>query len=180
MGLVTFLEDPSPGENPETIMVDTSIITDLNLVCRGGENCCGPESTRLCGEGEGDCHGDEDCSGTLQCGEDNCPLQSGGLWDTQDDCCERRCTSERPCPQAWGPCLSHSECQDSSNGFTICGSPCLDRDFFALSEFPTAAALHGFSSSDNCCRRRCYPQTPCGDGQVSRLSWFKKIVNVLL
>ena len=55
--------------------------------------------SRLCGEGEGDCHSDEDCQGTLQCGEDNCPVQSGGLWDEEDDCCERRCSSDRPCAQ---------------------------------------------------------------------------------
>ena len=68
--------------------------------------------------------------------------------------------------QAWGPCLSDAECEDSASGFTLCGAQCLDRAFFPLSEFPSAAQLHGFSSSDLCCRRRCYPQTPCGDGQV--------------
>ena len=98
MGVVTFLEDPGPGENPETIMMDTDIIPSLNQVCRGGESCCGPEATRTCGEGEGDCQGDGDCQGTLQCGKDNC-AQSGGLWDAEDDCCERRCSSDRPCPQ---------------------------------------------------------------------------------
>ena len=98
MGLVTFLEDPGPGETAVAIMVDTEVIDSLGRVCRGGESCCGPEATRTCGEGEGDCQGDWDCEGTLQCGEDNC-AQSGGLWDAGDDCCERRCSSDRPCPQ---------------------------------------------------------------------------------
>ena len=71
-----------------------------------------------------------------------------------------------PC-QAWGPCKSDSECQDSANGFAVCGALCLDRAFFPLSEFPSAAAIQGFTSADSCCRRRCYPQTPCGAGQVS-------------
>ena len=106
LGLVTFLEDPGPGERAETIMMDTDIIPSLDMVCRGGERCCGPEVTRICGEGEGDCHRDEDCAGTLQCGEDNCG-QSGGLWDAEDDCCERRCSSDRPCPQVkWANVIS--------------------------------------------------------------------------
>ena len=96
---MTFLEDPEPGETSAVIMMDTDIIPSLNQICRGGERYCGPETTRLCGEGEGDCAKDEDCAGSLQCGEDNCPVKSGGLWDSQDDCCERRCSSDRPCPQ---------------------------------------------------------------------------------
>ncbi len=106
MGYLTFLEDPGPGESPVAIMVDTEVIDSLDRVCRGGERCCGPEVTRICGEGEGDCHRDEDCAGTLQCGEDNCG-QSGGLWDAEDDCCERRCSSDRPCPQVkWANVIS--------------------------------------------------------------------------
>lgn len=58
MGLVTFLEDPGPGETAVAIMVDTEVIDSLGRVCRGGESCCGPEATRTCGEGEGDCQGD--------------------------------------------------------------------------------------------------------------------------
>ena len=58
----------------------------------------GPEVTRLCGEGKGDCHRDEDCAGTLQCDEDNC-VQSGGLWDAENDCCEGRYASDRHCSQ---------------------------------------------------------------------------------
>ena len=48
LGLLTFLEDPGPGESSETIMMDTGIIPSLNMVCRGGERCCGPEDTRSC------------------------------------------------------------------------------------------------------------------------------------
>ena len=46
LGLLTFLEDPGPGESPESIMMATDIIPSLNMVCRGGERCCGPEDNR--------------------------------------------------------------------------------------------------------------------------------------
>ena len=108
MALLSFLEDPSPGESRVSIMVDTGVIHSLDMVCRGGDSCCGPEATRICGEGEGDCQGDEDCEGTLQCGEDNCVTQAGqagGLWDAEDDCCERRCSPDRPCHQVTGQSL---------------------------------------------------------------------------
>ena len=54
------------------------------MVCRGGEHCCGKEETRICNINEGDCNNDEECSGTLQCGSNNCPVQSGGYWDPED------------------------------------------------------------------------------------------------
>ena len=46
-------------------------------------DCCttfGP-----CGEGEGDCDGDEECAGDLKCGTDNCPWN--GYGGSKDDCC---------------------------------------------------------------------------------------------
>ena len=80
------------------IIVYAGVSDNMDQVFLGGESWCGPELTRLCGEGEGDCQRDEDCEGTLQCGKDNCGL-SGGLWDAEDDCCEKRCSADRPCPQ---------------------------------------------------------------------------------
>ena len=34
----------------------------------------------------------------LECGHNNCGKE-GGLWDAEDDCCQRRCTEDRPCEQ---------------------------------------------------------------------------------
>ena len=34
---------------------------NMDQVFRGGGSWCGPELTRLCGEGEGDCQRDEHC-----------------------------------------------------------------------------------------------------------------------
>ena len=50
------------------------------------------EGSRECGEGEGDCSLDSDCSGSLVCGTDNCLEQfskSGERWGPGDDCCTR-------------------------------------------------------------------------------------------
>ena len=65
--------------------------------CGGGNSGCGGN---LC-VGEGDCDRDSDCAMGLRCGADNCnafrspagwPSNSGGGWDTTDDCCyDPRC-----------------------------------------------------------------------------------------
>ena len=86
--MLTFLEDPAPGSSPVPLMVSSNVIHDLDMTCRGGEHCCGKEDTRICVEAEGDCDHDDECEGTLQCGTDNCPVQSGGYWDDKDDCCD--------------------------------------------------------------------------------------------
>ena len=99
MGVITYLEDPPPGDTAVSIMVKEDVISGLKMWCRGGANCCGKEDTRLCVEAEGDCDHDDQCAELLQCGQDNCPSQSGGYWDLEDDCCERRCATDRPCPQ---------------------------------------------------------------------------------
>jgi hypothetical protein len=51
-----------------------------------------------CTEGEGDCNSNEECKGMLECGSDNC-AQFPGTWGSEDNCCERRCTEDRPCGQ---------------------------------------------------------------------------------
>lgn len=69
-------------------MLSEEEVDGLDMTCRGGEGCCGRESNRQCGEGEGDCDEDEECQGLLQCGTDNCRTKSGGAWDLTDDCCQ--------------------------------------------------------------------------------------------
>ena len=50
------------------------------LRCKGQDNgCCTTEEP--CDEGDGDCDSDDQCSGSLICGHDNCP------WKDNDDCC---------------------------------------------------------------------------------------------
>ena len=41
-----------------------------------------------CDEGEGDCEVDDECSGDLVCGHNNCK-QFGDMFHPQDDCCEK-------------------------------------------------------------------------------------------
>ena len=124
LGSLSYLEDPAPGEAWVRLMVVESVLESLRMYCRGGESCCGVSGTRLCGEGEGDCDLDSQCAGVLECGTDNCPY-TGGLWDDTDDCCQKRCSSDRPCGQGWGPCSDNSHCQGSQNGYNICSDKCL-------------------------------------------------------
>lgn len=61
LGVVNFLEDPAPGQEPVTIMIQDDIMETLPMTCRGGDNCCGKESTHQCGLGQGDCDHDDQC-----------------------------------------------------------------------------------------------------------------------
>ena len=63
----------TPG--PGAIIVNTGVIDNMDRVCLGEESWCGPELTRLCGEGEGDSQRDEHCEDR---GEDNCGQSGGG------------------------------------------------------------------------------------------------------
>ena len=49
--------------------------------CLGVDNCC---DRKLCDLGEGDCDEDNQCTGNLICGQDNC---IGVGFDKTDDCC---------------------------------------------------------------------------------------------
>ena len=49
----------------------------------GDHHCCKPD--KPCGVGEGDCDNDDDCSGDLKCGTDNCGT---GWGDDTFDCCK--------------------------------------------------------------------------------------------
>ena len=44
-----------------------------------------------------------------------------------------------------------------------------DRSYYPLDAFPRAAEIFGYSSTDLCCRRRCYPQAKCGHDQIGKL-----------
>ena len=44
----------------------------------------------------------------------------------------------------------------------------LDRSYFPLEDFPKTAEIYGYSSSDLCCRRKCYPQAKCGNDQIGQ------------
>ena len=83
----------------------------------------------------------------------------GGMWDADDDCCERRfairdfsfqlsnlyigclytkssfdirCTSDHPCTHGEGHCTSDSDCE--RNGYHICGASCIgEHDSFNTS-----------------------------------------------
>ena len=55
----------------------------------GNKDCC--KGSQPCGKGEGDCDQDNDCAGSLVCGENNCGwgMDPGG---NLDDCCEEPAT----------------------------------------------------------------------------------------
>ena len=146
MAELTFLEDPGVGESPSVVMVSQSAAV-LPMTCRGGERCCSVEQGRVCAEGEGDCDSDDQCEGLLECGQDNCATKSGGLWDSGDDCCHKRCASDRPCGPGDGPCVSDSECQ-TSGGYYICSTACTDRTYYPLSLYPRLAEIYGYTSSN--------------------------------
>ena len=54
------------------------------VVCDGGDSCCTPDQP--CGEGQGDCDGNDDCNTGLVCGNNNC---MGSSFDSLDDCCSK-------------------------------------------------------------------------------------------
>ena len=105
---LSFLEDPEPGSSERVMYVDMLAAQDLAMKCRGGENCCMGDSP--CADGEGDCYNDQGCAGISICGQDNCPIKTGGRWGEEDDCCERRCTPEHPCKEGEGHCTQDSDC----------------------------------------------------------------------
>ena len=113
--------------------------------------------------GEGDCDHDDQCSGLLECGSDNCATKTGGYWDEGDDCCQKKCTGDRQCGPYQGPCTSDSDCLTSGHYYG-CWTSCTDRTHFPLSQHPHLAEIYGFSSAEKCCRRRCTPHSRCGHG----------------
>ena len=82
--------------------MNTAVMNNAEKSDNPLHSCCGPEWRRLCNEGEGDCDTDDQCSGNLECGTNNCAVKTGGYWDGEDDCCQRRCSADRPCGQGKG------------------------------------------------------------------------------
>ena len=159
---LTFLEDPGPGETSLAIMVETEESERLEMRCRGGEGCCVRNDVKLCSEGEGDCHQDSDCDVGLVCGDNNCN-QQGGLWDSEDDCCEPRCLASRPCEKGDGGCTEDAACKDSH--FFFCGTNnCHTSDLMSSETYQRNLLL--LSSSSRCCVRRCHSSHQCGHGQI--------------
>ena len=39
-----------------------------------------------------------------------------GMWDDDDDCCERMCTPQHPCKEGGGICLTDTDCKVFSFG----------------------------------------------------------------
>ena len=175
---MTELEDTGVGQ---LVMVSLEELPTIWRVCSGGEHCCHlTQGGNLCSEGEGDCNEDRECDGLLQCGSNNCMSdfsKSGDLWDPEDDCCQPRCSTQRPCGQGEGPCVSgqHSMCQAAGNppgeaGGMVCrwADHCLHRTWFPIQRFPNNSESHGYDwnhQDHTCCRRNCYEHNPCGHGK---------------
>ena len=115
--------------------------------CIGQDDCCTKDNT--CGVGDGDCDKDEQCTGKLRCGSNNCgkctDLVGGeynwgnawemivngtcGYWDYDDDCCydpaDVICTGDDSCCTAEYPCeVGEGDCDKDTEckGKLKCGS----------------------------------------------------------
>ena len=60
------------------MVLQTSLDT-LPMTCRGGDHCCARNDVKLCAQDEGDCNTDQDCAGSLVCGDNNCPQSVRGI-----------------------------------------------------------------------------------------------------
>jgi hypothetical protein len=127
----------------QSFHVNVEAVANLVQNCYGGDGCCRLENQ--CKLNEGDCSSEEDCVGHgLVCGTNNCltlglPNRSGGLWDASDDCCERQCTTEHPCPQGGGDCNIDSDCQRPT--WQKCQADiCLNSNYFLMAQFPNNTA----------------------------------------
>jgi hypothetical protein len=169
---LTFLENPGPGQIAKQVMVNINEAYNLPMYCRGGYHCCNKDTN--CTVGDGDCNRDEDCPGVLICGKNNCMtgeniarslLVNKGLWDPDDDCCERACTPEHPCQEGGGTCNNDADCWNP--GWAKCGAACLNTTYFPTSQFIKNTVTHGFASGDSCCYRVCNKRyNICGNNQV--------------
>ena len=62
LAFLDFLEDPDVGDIALDIYIDLNTIENINMYCRGGYRCCHRGNLNLCGEGDGDCDHDDDCT----------------------------------------------------------------------------------------------------------------------
>ena len=74
--------------------------------------------------------------------------QKGGLWDSEDDCCARKCSLEA-CDHGEGTCTSNDEC--NKNDFHSCGEANCHSKHFEPEILKNN--MFRFSGSDNCCMR---------------------------
>ena len=170
LAYLTFLEDPDVGQIEKQIMVDFEAPPLIPKYCRGGEHCCNRGNLNLCGIGEGDCNTDNDCSGVLMCGKNNCMKwrPTGGHWDEDDDCCDKHCTPEHPCEEGGGHCDVDSDCQTGNQGNLKCGdNTCLNTTIFPRNMFTRNSETFGFTTTDNCCYGPCDKRYHlCGQNEV--------------
>ena len=99
-------------------------------------DCCTPESP--CHEGEGDCDNDDDCSGDLVCGQNNCPQGFPARFSRHaPDCCEPPASMShhllnyincegKKCRQEEGDCDSDDDCV---TGLLCDSDPWTEKDF---------------------------------------------------
>ena len=163
LAVLDFLEEPVAQAISKEIFVALSVLPELPMICRGGEHCCHRGHGSLCGDGEGDCNTDNDCDGALVCGNNNCLLKrvANGLYDDQDDCCERACTPEHPCKHGGGTCSTDDDCLGEGS---FCGvGNCMDEQIFPREKFPNNYFVDHFNSTDRCCIKLCSVDAPCGE-----------------
>ena len=51
MAKLGYLEDPLPGEASQQMMINTGVLSGLEMRCRGGHHCCAKYDDK-CGEGK--------------------------------------------------------------------------------------------------------------------------------
>ena len=82
-------------DSEQTMMVLQTSLDTLPMTCRGGDHCCARNDykllllllyhyyyrndVKLCAQDEGDCNTDQDCAGSLVCGDNNCPQSVRGM-----------------------------------------------------------------------------------------------------
>ncbi|XP_023348690.1 latent-transforming growth factor beta-binding protein 1-like [Eurytemora carolleeae] len=155
------------------IFIDAGSYDEWDILCSGSEGCCRRTGSgrELCGLWEGDCNNDNECAGTLKCGNNNCVQHwgEGGLWDAEDDCCEPPCTPDHPCAEGEGHCEIDADCQNP--GLLKCGNDlCIHSTYFPSHLFPEHS-LTFYQATDNCCYRVCNKRyRVCGHNEVGCLN----------
>ena len=57
------------------------------------------------------------------------------MWDSTDDCCERRCTFEHPCNQGEGDCDTDNDCLRPTWQSCV-QDTCSNSVYFPIDKFP--------------------------------------------
>ena len=165
IGKIKYLKEFEENDPPREPFYVVDKVPAIYKHCRGGDNCCSTENQ--CQRDKGDCDEDEHCYGHgLICGEKNCGKTDSGLWDSNDDCCTKRCSSDHPCSPGDGICDSDQDCQDPEFNKCELTESCLSLKYFPLADFPNNTNLNYYNQTYyNCCRRRCYGnEIPCDLG----------------